>query len=511
VTRTEKARNRVKELAGAMTIPVTVVRGEIVAGFNKNLLSQLLAIKYEQEIAPPSVKRSVLPPIDENRLHHILKGAKAVLQSNWLGGWTMPSKHLYPHLWNWDSGFIARGYLHYQPERAYQELRSLFRGQWDDGFLPHIVFNPEYIDHFPGPDYWKANRSGRVPGGEYTSGISQPPVHASMIAGAVELDPDKKRALSFLHEMYPKLKSMHDFYFSNRDPRHESIVFIVHPWESGLDNSPLWDESLAAVKGTSKWARKMQVRYDELASDCKRPKRTYIEKYSYLVERLFKADYRWDKIAGRHPFMVQDVLFNTVLYQSERDLADIARTAGYDPEPHGERADVMRLALNERLWVGEKGVYCAFDINNRRMINRDTIFSYLPLYAGLPDKESGKVLLDNLRSHCFCVAEGDCVAIPSYDMCQTDFEAEFYRRGPVWFNINWYIAQGVRRYGDEELARWIEDSLIILAERHGHYEYYDPNTGRGLSAEEFSWTAALIIDLVSKRLRETNALGVEDS
>jgi glycogen debranching enzyme len=91
-------------------------------------------------------------------------------------------------------------------------------------------------------------------------------------------------------------------------------------------------------------------------------------------------------------------------------------------------------------------------------------------------------------------------------MCQTDFDAEFYWRGPVWFNINWYLAQGVRRYGDEELARWIEDSLITLAEKYGYFEYYDPGSGRGLGADEFSWTAALVIDLVSDRLRERNTL-----
>ena len=60
---------------------------------------------------------------------------------------------------------------------------------------------------------------------------------------------------------------------------------------------------------------------------------------------------------------------------------------------------------------------------------------------------------------------------------------------------------GVRQYGEAELAEWIENSLIVLADRNGFYEYYDPDSGRGLGEKDFSWTAALVIDLIAQRLR----------
>jgi glutaredoxin len=501
VTKSESARQEIRNLTGGMAIPVTVVDGRVVVGFKLKVIGETLGISAgEQQIEEKSSK-SIILQIDKGRMKRIFNEARAILEGNWLGGWTMPSKELYPHLWNWDSGFIARGYLHFRPERAYQELFSLFRGQWSDGFLPHIVFNPSYIDHFPGPSYWKAQRSGKLPEGMYTSGISQPPVHASMMVRAVELDPDRGRAQGFLKEIYPKLRKFHDFFFNYRDPHSENLVYIVHPWESGLDNSPLWDEPLAVIKGATRWASQMQRAYDRLAEEGKRPKRAYIEKYSFLVENLFSCNYDWNRIADVHPFKVQDVLFNSILCKSESDLAVIAKLTGHDPAPHLERAQMVREALNGKLWVEDQGLYCNFDLTNNKMINRDTIFSYLPLFAEVPGEEEGKILLDELRSHCFCVADGDCVAIPSYDMCQADFEGEFYWRGPVWININWYLAKGVRKYGDGELADWIEDSLIALTERYGYYEYYDPNTGKGLGAKDFSWTAALIIDLVSDRLR----------
>ena len=375
---------------------------------------------------------------------------------------------------------------------------SLFNGQWRDGFLPHIVFNPDYIDHFPGPDYWKAENSGKAPGGVYTSGISQPPVHASMMVDAVELDPERERAISFLEEMYPKLKSLHDFYFDARDPHRECLVSIVHPWESGLDNAPLWDEPLAAITDSSKWARGMQERYDALSSQGERPKRAYIEKYSYLIENLYRNNYDWE--SENHPFMIQGVLFNSILCKSERDLGTIAEILDLDAHRHYERADNLKAALNRKLYDPHDGIYYNYDLVRQKHIKRDTAFSYLPFYAGIPDKDTGAVVMNTLRTHCFCTMDQDCVAVPSYDMCQVDFDGEFYWRGPVWINVNWYIAQGVRDYGEEELADWIENSPIALADRKGFYEYYDPNTGKGLGAKDFSWTAALIIDLASRRL-----------
>ncbi|MBW1693012.1 MAG: hypothetical protein JRJ41_02405 [Deltaproteobacteria bacterium] len=504
VTQSETAREDVKRLSGRLSIPVIIVKGEVVQGFDKSRLENLLGISVADEKPIISDVQKIIPHFTNKRLRDIYEKAINVLDKNKIDGWTMPSNRLYPHLWNWDSGFISRGYLYYDPERAYLELRSLFRGQWHDGFLPHIIFNPEYIDHFPGPDYWKANNSGKVPPGMFTSGISQPPVHATMIVESVTLDPEKERALSFLKEIYPKLKELHNFYFNERDPLSENLVSIVHPWESGLDNAPLWDEPLAAITDTSKWALSMQKQYDEFSEQGERPKRTYIEKYSYLVENLFKNNYNWQNISENHPFLIQGVLFNSILCKSEHDLGKIAEIIGLNAQGHHEKADKIKTAINRKLYNEADGNYYNFDLVANKHIKRETIFSYMPLFAGIPDEDRGKVVLDNLRAHCFCIADMDCVAVPSYDMCQVDFEGEFYWRGPVWVNVNWYMAQGVRRYRETELADWIENSLITLADRQGFYEYYDPDSGKGLGEQDFSWTAALVIDIIEKKMRKGN-------
>lgn len=77
-----------------------------------------------------------------------LKRAKKILDGNWTGSYTKPSPSLYPHQWNWDSGFIAIGYSHYNQKRAEMELLSLFNAQWPNGMLPQIVlkFIEERVD-----------------------------------------------------------------------------------------------------------------------------------------------------------------------------------------------------------------------------------------------------------------------------------------------------------------------------------------------------------------------------
>src|SRR4051795_11524610 len=76
-----------------------------------------------------------------------------VLNANWTGAATVPSPGLYPHQWSWDSAFISIGLARYRLDRAEQELLTLFRGQWANGLLPHIVFNGSVARraYFPGP------------------------------------------------------------------------------------------------------------------------------------------------------------------------------------------------------------------------------------------------------------------------------------------------------------------------------------------------------------------------
>jgi hypothetical protein len=70
-------------------------------------------------------------------------------------------------------------------------------------------------------------------------------------------------------------------------------------------------------------------------------------------------------------------------------------------------------------------------------------------------------------------------------------------RGPTWMNTNWYVSRGLRRHGRPDLAAVIEDRSAALVERGGFREYYDPTTGEGFGARDFSWSG-LALDMLAR-------------
>ena len=63
-------------------------------------------------------------------------------------------------------------------------------------------------------------------------------------------------------------------------------------------------------------------------------------------------------------------------------------------------------------------------------------------------------------------------------------------------NANWMIIQGLLAHGETELAASLREASIELVETAGCFEYFSPLDGRGHGAGDFSWTAALTLDLV---------------
>jgi len=89
--------------------------------------------------------------------------------------------------------------------------------------------------------------------------------------------------------------------------------------------------------------------------------------------------------------------------------------------------------------------------------------------------------------------------VPSYDLGGPEFDRRRYWRGPVWINTDWLIWRGLRQHRQASLAREVEDSMVRLVERSGFREYFDPFGGAGYGSRDFSWTAALLIDLLQSR------------
>ena len=64
--------------------------------------------------------------------------------------------------------------------------------------------------------------------------------------------------------------------------------------------------------------------------------------------------------------------------------------------------------------------------------------------------------------------------------------------------MNWLIIQGLEKHGFNELATDLSVETIRLVSEIGFYEYFDPLISEGCGSDNFSWSAALIIDLITK-------------
>ena len=431
--------------------------------------------------------------------------AKAVLEANWLGHATSPNRRLYPHQWSWDAACIAMGYASWNQERAETELRSLFSGQWRDGLLPHIVFT-DGARYFPGPEFWQTERSPDAPTTPRTSGIVQPPIHATAALQVYRLANDRARAAVFLEELLPKLGAWHGYLYRERARTEGGLVEIWHPWESGMDNSPLWDVALKRMSFDPTLLPEYERVDVDVAEATERPSDGEYDRYVYLVSVFGELAYDSSRIKRVTPFALQPVLFNSLLVQSNRDLAEIARIVGADPEPFETWAESTAAALEETLWDDEHAVYTDYDVKAGERVEARTAAGLAPLYAGVPTRERGKRMVELLAESRVAVGDAGWWAVTSLAPSDPGFQPARYWRGPVWPILNWVLQRGLDRYGYPTLAADVRRAIVELARSAGFWEHYSPETGRGQGGEQFAWTAALVLDVLHEDGLESKAL-----
>jgi hypothetical protein len=436
-----------------------------------------------------------------------------VLEDNWTGTSTVPSRRLYPHQWSWDSAFIAIGLRHISPLRAQTELETLLDAQWADGRIPHIVFNPSVpLDaYFPSPDFWRSSTAGRAAGAPrtvQTSGIVQPPVHALAAWLVHRSDPGLSRTRGFLARVHPRLAAWHRYLLHRRDLGGGGLASVVHPWEQGMDNSPAWDVPLSRV--TPAPARSFRRADLDHGAPEDRPTDLDYGRYVRLA-----ADYRdggyQDGAAGKYrdgpegtssarggTFAVEDPAFNALLIASEHALARIARELGATGTARHARAERLTAALVDRLWDPAEGLFLCRDVCDGSLLPERSVSGLIPLLAPTLPRDIVAALVRTLRGPHFGLG-GATRLVPSYDLLGEAFDPHRYWRGPAWFNTGWLVERGLRAHGEGASADGLREALLATADATDFAEYVDPYTGEACGALGFSWTAALTLDLLHER------------
>ncbi|WP_087002424.1 MGH1-like glycoside hydrolase domain-containing protein [Rhizobium sullae] len=411
--------------------------------------------------------------------------AKAILAANDRGGYTVPTDRLYPFQWNWDSAFVAMGFAAYDIDRAYRELERLAEGQWADGMIPHIVFHQPSDSYFPGPDVWRTDHV--IP----TSGITQPPVFAMALRQIYETavatgSVAEERTLA----LYETALKWHRWWYRARDPEGTGLVALLHPWESGSDNSPAWDIALARVPTVT---QTVVVRKDTGHVDpAMRPRDEDYNRFIHLLDTY--ADCGWDPARQwqRAEFKIADVQTSAILLKAGEDLQYLAGVLG-----RGDEGDEI-AALNERTrqalkaqWRPHFSRFVSRDLLASQDVAAATQAGFIPLLALDLDEATAEAAGAEMRKWC----SGMQVAFPTTEPGSASFEAKRYWRGPAWAIINWLLIKGLHRNGQAGFAEELRRSTISAIEKEGFAEYFDPKTGEGCGGLGFSWTAAAYIAL----------------
>ena len=75
------------------------------------------------------------------------------------------------------------------------------------------------------------------------------------------------------------------------------------------------------------------------------------------------------------------------------------------------------------------------------------------------------------------------------------FEESRYWRGPIWINTNWIIYKSLINK-NKNFAEKIKEQTIKLIDQNNFHEYYSSKSGLPFGANNFSWSAALYLDLM---------------
>ena len=433
---------------------------------------------------------------------NLVNTAQNILNSNFQEkkGFTLPCKGLYPFQWYWDSGFIAIGYAHYDINKAKSEIETLLNAQWNNGFIPHIIFHNESNSYFPGANFHKAELHPDASTEYKSTGMTQPPVTGFVLEKMYQIAKDKIDILDFIKKNIDKVYDNHTYFYKNRDINNEGLVYIYHNWESGTDNSPVWDDIWKTMNSPD---YDFERRDTSHVDPSERPTKKEYNYYLHIIDIAKENNYDDAKIAELSPFLVQDPLFNAVLIKSNNALINLYKIIGNNEDKITQLLKWTNKGVksfNTKLYDEELGAYIHYDLRNEKPIRLVSSSSFVPIFANIPTKQRAAQLISTMITK---FGGEDMYLCASFDPTNERYNPKKYWRGPVWINLNWMLYYGLLDYGYNEIAQRIKSDSIELVDKVGFYEYFDArksvyNTeSKGCGGNNFSWSAALFLDLIN--------------
>lgn len=373
--------------------------------------------------------------------------------------YTLPSPDSYPYQWLWDSCFHAIILSHFDLNAAKKELISLTRRQFENGMIPHMIYweHPKDKSKFPVIHWGLRN----------TSTLTQPPLLAYAVWQIFRKDKDTE----FLKKMYPSMKKFYEYFLKDRDTRHNHLAAIINPDESGEDNSPRFDLPLGLPK--------VQTIDENFET----------RKMLYKKNKVCKFD---ASKCMYDQFWVKDVPFNAILVENLKNMADIALELHEDIDADYFLHQSKLTSYAMQILMKEDDLYWSTMGPRYERIKVKTWALFSPLFANILTRDEAKKLVKEhlLNPNEFKTKYG----VPTTALSEKSFDPNGFWRGPVWMSTNWFIYKGLKKYKLEKEAQMIKAQSLELLEKSGFREQFNPLTGEGYGAHDFTW-GGLVLDM----------------
>ena len=364
----------------------------------------------------------------------------------------MPNRRKYPWQWLWDSCFHALAWSALGDARCSRELENVFSLQLPNGFVPHMGFqtNPERslgLWHSPG-----------------RSDITQPPVygHALRVLAAREFAVD---------HLYDSARAGLRYLFEHRRDPGSGLIRVLHPWETGRDDSPRWDARDSGPFRERRW------------NACKK--------------ELVRSIRLKDGAAWANPsFDVAPAGFSALVAFNARELGELTGN-DYLLSAASALADAIdaRWAERQRTWSDAPLRGSARACTARTL---DALFPVLVSGNARYIEASVAEIFDPRSFWRPMGPSGTAADEPSYDPTA-------YWRGDAWPQEIYLVMVAARRRGYHEAAHRLAEKLVLGCVASSYSERWNPETGRGLGAIPQSWAA-----LASEGMRVLDDAGGRD-
>jgi glycogen debranching enzyme len=207
----------------------------------------------------------------------------------------------------------------------------------------------------------------------------------------------------------------------------------------------------------------------------------------------FVLRYDLERIRRRARWLVKDAGFNAIYAFDLEAMAKVASLAGDDPLPFVERRRRVGESMVALMYDEELCAFCDVREPGSVKIRVLTPTIFFPLIAPEMDLQIAARMLER---H-FDDPDGFATPFPLPSVQRRDpsffpCETPFIWRGATWAFNNWFMYQVLKRHGFEERAERLRTSLAHAVEIGGMREYYDPYTGDGYGAVDFTWSGLLL-------------------